>query len=73
MPCKFWSIPLLVVLAFGATASKSPASPVAGALIAKEAVNQPDARLDRVAARHCWWEEMLRENRAGNPGGGGRN
>jgi len=20
-----------------------------------------------------WWEEMLRENRAGNPGGGGRN
>ena len=108
MPCKSWSIPLLAVLALGATASKLPASPVAGALIGKEAVNQPDARLDRVAARRCWWEqgrrhcrlraaapqtsdyyvrdadklpfgtsrwweEMLRENRAGNPGGGGRN
>lgn len=106
--CKSWSIPLLVGLALGATAAASRAGPLAGARMANEAANQGDARLERVVARHCWWqqgrrhcrghiparqtsdyyvrdadklpfgtsrwwEEMLRENRAGNPGGGGRN
>ena len=108
MPCKSWSILLLLGLVLGATATAVPAGPMAGARMANEAANQPDARLERVAARRCWWqqgrrhchgraaarqtsdyyvrdadklpygtsrwwEEMLRENRAGNPGGGGKN
>jgi hypothetical protein len=108
VPSKSWLIPLLVSLALGATATALRADPMAGARMANEAANQRDARLERVAARHCWlqqgrrhcrdrtsarqtsdyyvrdadklpygtsrwWEEMLRENRAGNPGGGGRN
>ena len=108
MPCKSCSIPLVVILALGATAPTVEAGPLAGALMANEAAKQGNGRLDRVATRHCWWqqgrrhcrgrsfarqtsdyyvrdadklpfgtsrwwEEMLRENRAGNPGGGGRN
>jgi len=108
VPCKSCSIPLVVILALGATAPTVEAGPLAGALMANEAAKQGNGRLDRVATRHCWWqqgrrhcrgrsfarqtsdyyvrdadklpfgtsrwwEEMLRENRAGNPGGGGRN
>lgn len=108
MPCKSCSIPVIVILALAASAATLEAGTLASAPLTSAAVAQRDARLHRVAARHCWWqqgrrhcrgrsfarqtsdyyvrdadklpfgtsrwwEEMLRENRAGNPGGGGRN
>ena len=65
--CKSWSIPLLVGLALGATAAASRAGPLAGARMANEAANQGDARLERVVARHCWWQQGRRHCRGHIP------
>src|SRR4029453_14404133 len=64
VPSKSWLIPLLLSLPLGATATALRAGPMAGARMANEAANQRDARLERVAVRHCWWQQGRRHCRS---------